>query len=479
MGLLSRKPIANIVEETEIGHVALKRTLGPWSLVSLGIGVIIGAGLFSLTGIAAAEHAGPAVMLSFVIAAVGCAFAGMCYSELASMIPLAGSAYTYCYATMGELLAWIMGWDLVLEYAVAAAVVAVSWSGYVASFLKDLGIIIPAQWMACPFEQVVVNGVMTHGILNIPAMLIIIGLSLLLIIGIQESSWVNSVIVVVKIAVVLTFIAIGYQYINMENYKPFIPDNTGTFGEYGWSGILRAAGLIFFAYIGFDVVSTAAQEARAPQKDMVIGIIGSLAVCTVLYIAFAFVLVGMLPYTQMRGDPAPVATAINMTPYPWLKLMIKFGIVSGFTSVILVLLLGQSRVFYAMSRDGLLPKIFSEIHPKWRTPWKSNIIFLILVSLMAGLFPISKLGNMVSIGTLLAFIIVCIGVIVLRKTQPNVPRPYRVPFVPLFPILGIIVCLAMMASLGHDTWIRLIVWLGIGLVIYFAYSRHHSKLRSA
>lgn len=479
MGLLTKKPIANIVEETEIGHAALKRSLGPWSLISLGIGVIIGAGLFSLTGIAAAEHAGPAVMISFVIAAVGCAFAGMCYSELASMIPLAGSAYTYCYATMGELFAWIMGWDLVLEYAVAAAVVAVSWSGYVTSFLKDIGIVFPAQWAACPFEQITVNGVTTHGILNIPAMLIIIALSVLLMVGIQESSRVNSVIVVIKVAVVLIFIAVGYKYINWNNYQPFIPDNTGTFGEYGWSGIMRAAGLIFFAYIGFDVVSTAAQEARAPQKDMVTGIIGSLAICTILYIAFAFVLVGMVNYAQMRGDPAPVATAINMTAYPWLQIMIKLGIVCGFTSVILVLLLGQSRVFYAMSRDGLLPAIFSEIHPKWRTPWKSNIIFMILVSLMAGLFPISKLGNMVSIGTLLAFIIVCIGVIVLRKTQPNIPRPYRVPWVPLFPVLGIVVCLALMTSLDHATWLRLIVWLGIGIAIYFIYGRHHSKLRSA
>ncbi len=478
MNLFATKPINMIVEESEGSTVALKRTLGPKSLVALGIGAIIGAGLFSLTGIAAAEHAGPAIVISFMIAALGCAFAGMCYSELASMIPIAGSAYTYCYATLGELCAWIIGWDLVLEYAVAAAVVAVSWSRYVGSFLKDFGMHLPAQWTACPFETITLaDGSVAHGILNIPAMLVIIAISLLLMCGIQGSSRFNAVIVVLKVAIVLIFIAIGYSFINWANYHPFIPANTGKFGEYGISGIMRAAGVIFFAYIGFDTVSTAAQEARRPQRDIPIGIIGSLIICTLIYIAFAFILTGMVSYTAMKGDAAPVATAINLTPYPWLQVLIKVGIIAGFTSVILVLLLGQSRVFYAMSRDGLLPKIFSDIHPQWQTPWKSNLVFMVMVSLMAGLFPISELGHMTSIGTLLAFVIVCVGVMVLRKTQPQIPRPFRVPMVPLFPMLGIIVCGAMMSALSGETWMRLGIWLAIGLVIYFCYSRHHSQLK--
>ena len=478
MNLFATKPINRIIEESEGGTVALKRTLGPKSLVALGIGAIIGAGLFSLTGIAAAENAGPAVVLAFVVAAIACAFAGMCYSELASMIPVAGSAYTYSYATLGELWAWIIGWDLVLEYAVAASLVAVSWSRYVKSFLADFGITLPAQWTACPFDTITLaDGSIGHGILNIPAMLIITLISILLMVGIQESSRVNAVIVVIKVAVVVTFIAVGYYFINWQNYNPFIPPNTGTFGEFGISGIMRAAAVIFFAYIGFDAVSTAAQEARRPQRDVPIGIIGSLAICTVLYILFAFVLTGMVNYTAMKGDAAPVATAINLTPYPWLQLLIKIGIIGGFTSVILVMLLGQSRVFFAMSRDGLLPKLFSELHPKWQTPYKTNLIFLLAGALMAGIFPISKLGHMTSIGTLFAFLMVCLGVIVLRRTQPQLPRPYRVPFVPIFPILGMLVCLAMMLSLGIETWLRLGIWLAMGLVIYFIYSRHHSRLK--
>lgn len=477
MNLFIKKSVDRIVVESQAGEHTLNKTLGPKSLIALGIGAIIGAGLFSLTGIAAAENAGPAVILSFVVAAVGCAFAGMCYSELAAMIPVAGSAYTYAYATMGELIAWIIGWDLVLEYAVAAAVVAVSWSRYVGSLLKDFGIYLPAQFAACPFDQIVLpDGTQAYGIINLPAIFIIIALSLLLMLGIQESSRVNSIIVVIKVAVVLTFIAVGIQYINWDNYTPFIPANTGKFGEFGISGIMRAAGVIFFAYIGFDTVSTAAQESRNPQKDIPIGIIGSLIICTIIYLAFAFVLTGMVNYTLMKGDAAPVATAINLTPYPWLQLLIKLGIVSGFTSVILVLLLGQSRVFYAMSRDGLLPAVFSQIHPRWKTPWRSNLIFMLFISIFAGFFPISKLGHMTSIGTLLAFVIVCAGVIVLRRTQPNLPRPYRSPCVPLFPILGILICFSMMTSLDGDTWVRLIAWLLVGLIIYFAYSQRHSKL---
>ena len=478
MNLFLKKPIKQIIASSEGGTHKLKRTLGPVSLISLGIGAIIGAGLFSLTGIAAAENAGPAVVLSFVVAAFVCTFAGMCYSELAAMIPVAGSAYTYTYATMGEFVAWIIGWDLVLEYAVAASVVAVSWSRYVGSFLKDFGIHIPAQLAACPFDVMTLpDGNQIHGIVNLPAILIIVLVSTLLMLGIKESTRVNDIIVLVKLVVVFTFIAIGIRYINPNNYVPFIPPNTGTFGEFGFSGIMRAAGVIFFAYIGFDTVSTAAQESRNPQRDVPIGIIGSLVICTVLYLAFSFVLTGMVNYKAMRGDAAPVATAINITPYPWLQMLVKLGIIGGFTSVILVLLLGQSRVFYSMSRDGLLPSLFSQVHPVWKTPWLSNIVFMFFVSFFAGLFPISKLGHMTSIGTLLAFIIVCAGVMILRQTDPHHPRPYKVPFVPLFPFLGILVCLSMMSSLDHDTWWRLIIWLIIGLVIYFTYSRFQSKLR--
>ncbi len=477
MNLFVKKPIAQIISSSDSGEHRLKRTLSATSLIALGIGAIIGAGLFSLTGIAAAENAGPAVVLSFVVAAIGCAFAGMCYSELAAMIPVAGSAYTYTYATMGEFVAWIIGWDLVLEYAVAASVVAVSWSRYVGSFLSDFGIHLPARLAACPWDVITLaDGTQAHGMINIPAMVIICIVSILLMLGIKESTTVNSVIVVVKLAVVLTFISVGIHYIKRENYVPFIPPNTGHFGEFGWSGIMRAAAVIFFAYIGFDTVSTAAQEARNPKKDIPIGIIGSLIICTILYLAFSFVLTGMVNYKAMKGDAAPVATAINLTPYPWLQMMVKFGIISGFTSVILVLLLGQSRVFYSMSRDGLLPQLFSEIHPQWKTPWRSNLLFMAFISVFAGFFPISKLGHMTSIGTLLAFVIVCVGVLILRYTQPDVPRPYRVPCVPVFPILGILVCLSMMSSLDSETWIRLVVWLVIGLFIYFNYSRTHSKL---
>ncbi len=480
MNLFAKKPIERIINDSTTGEHTLKRTLGPWSLVSLGIGAIIGAGLFSLTGIAAAENAGPAVVLSFMVAAVGCAFAGMCYSELASMIPVAGSAYTYSYATMGEFVAWIIGWDLVLEYAVASSVVAVSWSRYVGSFLHDLGIHLPAQYTACPFDAITLaDGSAAHGIVNIPAMIIIVLVSLLLMIGIKESAWVNSFIVVVKLLVVVTFVAVGIHYIDPSNYVPFIPENTGKFGEFGISGIMRAAGIIFFAYIGFDTVSTTAQESKNPQRDVPIGILGSLVICTIIYLAFSFVLTGMVNYQDMRGDAAPVATAINLTPYPWLQMLIKGGIIAGFTSVILVMLLGQSRIFYSMSRDGLLPKMFSDIHPTWRTPWRSNILFMFFVSFFAGFFPISKLGHMTSIGTLLAFIIVCAGVMVLRYTQPLLPRPYRTPCFPLFPFLGIIVCLAMMTSLDGETWWRLLIWQAIGLIIYFTYGRFNSKLQRA
>ncbi|MCC7173691.1 MAG: amino acid permease [Bryobacterales bacterium] len=477
MSLLATKPLSRIIAESEGGAHSLKRTLGPMSLVALGIGAIIGAGLFSLTGIAAAENAGPAIALSFLIAAIGCAFAGLCYSEFSTMIPIAGSAYTYAYATMGEFLAWVIGWDLVLEYAVGAATVSISWSAYVVSLLHDWGINLPPYLVASPWQPVQLpNGELVHGLVNLPAVFIICVISILLMIGIRESASVNAVVVVIKVAVVLVFIGVGIWFVKGSNYVPFIPENTGRFGEFGWSGVLRAAGVIFFAYIGFDAVSTAAQEAQEPQKNMPIGIIGSLIVCTILYVAFAVVLTGLANYKEFKGMAAPVAVAIAYTPYLWLQPLIKLAIIAGFTSVILVMLLGQSRVFFSMSRDGLLPAIFSDIHPKFRTPWRSNILFMVFVSLFSAFAPISVVGHMTSIGTLLAFVIVCAGILVMRRTQPDAPRPFRTPWVPVVPVLGILVNFAMMYGLGWENWARLVGWLIIGLCIYFSYSRHHSRL---
>ncbi|HET7595005.1 MAG TPA: amino acid permease [Stellaceae bacterium] len=453
----------------------LRRHLGPFGLIALGIGMIVGAGLFSLTGIAAAENAGPAVTISFLVAALGCAFAGMCYSELATMIPVAGSAYTYAYATLGELVAWIIGWDLVLEYAVGASAVSVSWSKYVLSLLHDFGINFPARLALGPFETMKLPGGEIAGLINLPAIFVIVVLSLLLMRGIRESATVNGIIVVVKLAIAVVFIAIGAFYVKWANLTPYIPDNAGSFGEYGWSGILRGAGVIFFAYIGFDAVSTAAQETKNPQRTMPIGILGSLVICTILYVAFAFVLTGMVKYTAMKGDAAPVATAIALTPYPWLQILIKIGIICGFSSVILVALLGQSRIFFSMAQDGLLPRVFAAVHPTLHTPWRSNLVFMLFGSALAGFVPISLLAHMTSIGTLLAFVIVCAGVMVLRRTRPDLPRPYRTPLVPAVPLLGIAVCGTMMYSLGPDNWWRLFVWLAIGLAIYFGYSRRHSR----
>ncbi len=474
MSLFQVKPLSRILANPAPGEYQLKRTLGAGNLVALGIGAIIGAGLFSLTGIVAANNAGPAVVLAFVVAAVGCAFAGMCYSEFSTMIPIAGSAYTYAYATMGELIAWIIGWDLVLEYAVGAATVSVSWSAYAVGFLADFGIHLPARLTACPWDMI--PGTNEHGIVNLPAIFIILAVSTLLIIGIQESARANFVIVCVKVSIVIVLIGIGFGYINQANYHPFLPPNTGEFGHFGLSGIMRGAGIIFFAYIGFDAVSTAAQEARNPQRDMPIGIIGSLVVCTVLYVLFSSVLTGMVNYKVFENDPAPVATVIKQFHSPVLQELIVLGIIAGYTSVILVMLLGQSRVFYSMSRDGLLPATFSDVHPRFQTPWKCNLVFMVFVSLFSGFVPIKTLGAMVSIGTLLAFVIVCAGIMIMRKTNPDLKRPYRTPFVPLVPILGIIVCLGMMVSLDVETWIRLVVWLVIGFGIYFGYSRSHSLL---
>ncbi len=473
MSLFAVKPLEALLKDA--GHESLRKTLGPSQLVALGIGAIIGAGLFSLTGIAAANNAGPAVVLSFVLASVGCAFAGLCYSEFSTMIPIAGSAYTYAYATMGELMAWLIGWDLVLEYAVGASTVAVSWSRYVMSFFGDFGIRFPQQLAASPFEPVTLpdTGQVIQGVINLPAMFIVVAISLLLILGIQESARINAGIVVIKVSVVLVFIALGWAYINPANFTPFIPPNTGETGAFGWSGVLRGAGLVFFAFIGFDAVSTAAQEAKHPQKDMPIGIIGSLAVCTILYVLFSHVLTGIVNYTEL-DSAAPVAVAIDRTNYMWLRPAVKLAIVMGYTSVILVMLLGQSRVFFSMSRDGLLPKLFSDIHPRFRTPWRSNLLFMVGTGVLAAFAPIRILGEATSIGTLFAFVLVCGGIIIMRRTHPDVPRPFRTPFVPVVPMLGIGFNLVMIYGLGWTNWARLFGWMAIGLIIYFRYSRKHS-----
>ncbi|MEP6715580.1 MAG: amino acid permease [Terriglobia bacterium] len=465
MSIFAVKPLSRIMREAESGSHHLKRTLGPLDLVLLGIGAVIGAGLFAITPTAANMNAGPAVVYSFIIGGIGCAFAGMCYSEFATMIPVAGSAYTYAYSTMGELLAWIIGWDLVLEYAVGAATLSVSWSSYLIRLLAHFGLALPKAITAGPFEG---------GIINLPAIFVICLTSMVLIIGISESAKFNAVIVALKVTIVILVIFFGWAYIKPENHTPFMPANTGEFGHFGFSGVMRAAGIVFFAYIGFDAVSTAAQEARKPQRDMPIGIIGSLGICTLLYVLFAYVLTGIMNYKDMT--PTAIYDALNGIGFGWLSTAIIFGILAGYTSVILVMLLGQSRVFYSMSRDGLLPKLFSDVHPKFGTPWRCNILLMGFVSLFSGFVPLTNLGNMTSIGTLLAFVIVCAGIMIMRHTNPNAPRPYRTPLVPLVPILGILVCLAMMASLDIDTWIRLVVWLVIGFVIYFSYSRYHSRL---
>lgn len=480
MSLFVRKPLAGLLAEASESDKGLKRTLGKGSLIALGIGAIIGAGLFSITGGAAANQAGPAITISFIVAAFGCAFAGLCYAEFASMIPVAGSAYTYSYATMGEFVAWIIGWDLVLEYAVGAATVGISWSRYLVKFLESFDIHLAKAWTVGPWDG---------GIINLPAVFIIVLMSLLLIKGTSESAKVNAVIVAIKVTVVLIFIALGWGYINSDNYHPYMPDNTGTFGEYGFSGIIRAAAIVFFAYIGFDAVSTAAQEAKNPKKDMPWGILGSLAICTVLYILFAHVMTGVTSYTSFKGQDgiAPVAVAIEHMgtadasgvihpDYPWLNKAIIVAILGGYASVILVMLMGQSRVFFSMSKDGLIPKVFSAVHPKFRTPSKNNLLFMVFVSIFAAFVPARVVGEMTSIGTLFAFILVCVGIMVMRKKMPDAPRAFKTPFVPLVPILGIATCLFMMVFLPPDTWIRLVVWMLIGLDIYAYYGMKNSIL---
>ncbi len=490
-----RKSIDLLTKEAaESGEGSLKRTLGPVNLVALGIGAIIGAGLFSITGSAAANNAGPAITVSFVIAALGCAFAGLCYAEFASMIPVAGSAYTYSYATMGEFIAWIIGWDLVLEYALGAATVSISWSRYLVKFLAYYDLHLPAEITMSPFEHAtLVDGTIVSGMFNLPAVFIIVLMSLVLIRGTSESAFVNGLIVAIKVVIVFIFILLGWKYINSENYSPyFIPaDKPGheSVFTHGWGGVIRAAGIVFFAYIGFDAVSTAAQEAKNPKKDMPIGILVSLFICTILYILFAHVMTGVANYDLFKGQDgiAPVAVAIDnmgvkdasgvVTPaYPWLNKLIILAILGGYASVILVMLLGQSRVFFSMSKDGLLPKVFSKVHAKYSTPAKSNLLFMVFVSLFAAFVPATVVGEMTSIGTLLAFILVCIGIVILRKRMPDLPRAFKVPLVPLIPILGVLVCLGMMVFLPLDTWVRLIVWMIIGINVYLFYGMRNSLL---
>ncbi len=484
-----KKPISDLIADAELhAEHGLKKTLNSWALISLGIGAIIGAGLFVRTAAAAAQNAGPSVTLGFIVAAIGCALAGLCYAELSSSIPIAGSAYTYSYATMGEFFAWIIGWDLVLEYAVGAATVGIAWSEYLNNLLTNvLGLpAIPYQWCHSPFQT---SDAGVTGIMNIPALFIILLLSLLLIKGTQESALVNNLIVITKVAIVILIIVIGWGFINPANHAIYIPeasqyiDPQGIAHNYGGiMGILGAAGVVFFAFIGFDAVSTAAQEAKNPKRDMPIGILGSLAICTVLYILFAHVLTGVATVEDFRttGREASVSFAINkyMVGYGWLGKLVTVAILAGFSSVILVMLLGQSRVFYSMSRDGLLPKVFSDLHPEYRTPYKANLIIFIIVGIFAAFIPGDIVGDMTSIGTLFAFILVCIAVIILRKTDPDIKREFKTPWVPVIPILGVIVCGAMIFGLGWTNWARLIVWLLLGFMIYFGYSKKNSVLRN-
>jgi len=483
--LFRRKSVTMLLAEAKTDEHKFNRALTARNLVALGIGAIIGTGIFVLTGTAAANYAGPSIVLSFIFSALGCVFAGLCYAEFASMIPIAGSAYTYAYATLGEFLAWIIGWDLILEYLFASSTVSVGWSGYFVSLMKDFNITIPHELCSAPFNHVVGQGwERTGSILNFPAVALVILITALLVIGIRESSKFNNVIVLIKLTVILLFIGFGLSSINVDNWTPFIPENTGKFGAFGISGIFAGAGVIFFAYIGFDALSTAAQETKNPARDMPTGILWSLVICTVLYVAVAAVMTGIVNYKELNV-PAPIALAIDRAGdmQVWLRpfikvsgVVIKIGALAGLSSVVLVMLMAQPRIFYTMAKDGLLPPAFTVVHKKFKTPYITTIVTGAIAALVAGLFPIGVLGELVSIGTLLAFVIVCAGIIILRKTDPDAVRPFKTPLVPLFPILGMLICLAQMAALPLDTWLRLIIWMAIGMAIYFAYGKKRSKI---
>lgn len=475
----ARKSLQAIVVGTDDHDRRLSRTLGPVSLLGLGIGCIIGAGIFVLSGEAAASYAGPGIMLSFVLSGIVCGFVGLCYAELAAMIPVAGSAYTYTYATIGEIFAWIIGWDLILEYAMGASTVAVGWSGYAVSLLKSFGIYFPAQWADASGAAVkLADGTIGTAVCNLPAILVVVVLTALLMIGTRESTRVNNVMVAFKLFVVAAVILVGAFYVHGHNWVPFIPENTGSFGSFGLSGVLRGASVVFFAYIGFDAVSTAAQEAKQPQRDMPIGILGSLAICTLLYVLMALVMTGVVPY-QKLGVADPVAVAIDATGIGWLSVLVKFAALAGLTTVIFVLLFGQTRILFSIAQDGLLPAFFSTVHPRFRTPFYSQALIGAAVALIAASFPIGLLGEMVSIGTLFAFLLGCLAVIHLRRSEPRAGRPFRTPGVPWVPLLGIAFSLLLMLGLPLDTWLRLVVWLVIGLVIYFGYGRHRSLVSAS
>ncbi|HEY4212833.1 MAG TPA: amino acid permease [Steroidobacteraceae bacterium] len=475
--LLATKSIADLQADDASG-VKLKRVLSAASLTALGIGGIIGTGIFVLTGTAAANYAGPALALAFIVAGIGCTLAGLCYAEFASMIPVSGSAYSYSYATLGEGIAWFIGWNLVLEYLVAVGTVSVGWSGYMARFLGEFGIHIPAALANAPFDQgaTPMSIVSTGAILNVPAVLIVAVITFICYVGIRQSAFVNSLVVAIKVTVVVLFILFGVSHIDAANWHPYIPPNNGEWGHFGISGILRASGVIFFAYIGFDAISTTAQESRNPQRDMPIGILGSLIICTILYVIVASVLTGMVPYREL-DVAAPVALAVDRySSGKWFAKLVEFGAIAGMTSVMLVMLLAQARIFLAMARDGLIPKSFARIHPKFHTPSFGTLVTGVLSAIIGGLFPVNLLGSIVSIGTLAAFVTVCIGVLVLRRTRPDIPRPFRTP-APWFTCIGgAIACLAMMVSLGEETWLRLIIWTIIGVFVYAFYGYSNSRV---
>lgn len=474
--LFSTKPMNVLLEETKDSGHSFKRVLGKFNLITLGIGAIIGAGIFVLSGEVSANYSGPAIVISFIIAAIACGAAGLAYAEMASMIPIAGSAYTYTYATIGRFFAWLVAWMLIIEYLFAASSVSVGWSGYIVSFLEGIHVHLPSALTNAPvaYDTALDKFVLTGGILNVPAIFIVALISILLIVGIKESATFNNVIVVIKTTVILVFILVGMWFISTKNWHPFIPKNTGVFGQFGWSGIFRGAAVIFFAYIGFDAVSTAAQESKNPQKDLPVGILGSLLIATVLYILVALVLTGVVPYTKL-GVPDPIAVGVDAIGYTWISWLIKLGAIAGLTSVILVMLLGQPRIFYTMAKDGLLPSVFTRIHPRFKTPYLSSIFTGVVAMFLAGVFPIGVLSKLVSFGTLMAFTMVCIGVIILRVRRPDIKRPFKTPLYPFIPILGIVACLVQVAFLNIYAWEFMAVWLVIGISVYFMYGRKHAK----